>query len=97
MSLKILSISALPGASLPSGLWKIRDKLLIFDTCSQHHRGTDWLIRAPNKNMTTPSEVAVTAEGSSGSGSMADHRPSNTFVKVPVKIRQQSIDALEMR
>lgn len=49
-------------------------------------KGTDWLMRAPRKNTTTPSEVGVTAEASSGSGIVADHRPNFTFVKVPVKI-----------
>ena len=54
-------------------------------------------MRAPNKNMTIPSEVAVIVEGSSGSGSVADHRPRITSVKVPVKIRLQSTDTLAMR
>ena len=60
-------------------------------------RGTDWLMRAPSKNMTTPSEVAVKAEDSSGSGSVADHRHNFKFVKLPVKIRLQSIETLPRR
>ena len=40
-------------------------------------------MRAPNKNMTTPSEIAVTVDESSGSGRVAVHRPEITLVKVP--------------
>lgn len=54
-------------------------------------------MRAPNKNITTPSEVAVTADRSSGSGNVADHRPDFTLVKVPEKIRWQSMHTLETR
>lgn len=93
-----LSNSALPGASLSRGLWHIRIVSVNLDHDMRGvSRDTDWLMHAPSKNMTTPTEVAVTAEASSGSGSVADHRPNLAFEKMPVKIRRQSIVTLPTR
>lgn len=58
---------------------------------------TNWLMRAPDKNMTTSSDVAVTADRSSGSNRVAVYRPNITFVEVPVKMRQQSTDIFIMQ